>query len=484
MAGFTPSGLGTNSPNQVSVRTDYNFIGTQVLNEFAVLKPDVENEFIQRFGDQNDIINMLRKMGLKDTSRVSDSTIYRHFEADRLHETIKVATTSAGSANVAHTVNIAAGDVYDIGQASPYLGNLETEAIVPRVNDVVWFENGVQAIVTAVDASTPSFTCIPTQAGENIPAVTDGDEVGIMTNAVKEASGERAPRSSRVIYYENNVQNFREGYTITGDARGEGTWINFDGRNGSGNYWFYKEMPDTFKRHEQAIAQQLIFGNNITNAAVNQVADLRTVKMTKGLVPTIEDSGVVEGYVAGAMTLGDLDSLNSSLLEQQASNHYLFVCDNQFRNDFGKLVRNGDGTDFIQDSRSSIIFRQFNGGVQAVDFDLDVFKYGGFTYATSVQRAFHDPKQLGIFPKYKNFAIGMPIGEVDIYRELGATPTRVPTAQVVYKADGMGGDRRLIDNIRTIQQDGVDAIRHDLLTTCGLETFAINHSVVFSGDES
>lgn len=482
MPAYTPSGLGGNQPSVVGTPTNYNFLGALTLNDFAVLQPDVNPELTKRYGYQDDIMSMMEKLGM--VKRTTNSSIFRHWEEDRLHAPVVMAATAAGAANAAVVVNIAAADVFEIGQSAPYIGTATTDVVFPAVGDVGYFENNVEAYVTAVDPNGPTFTVCPTQLGENIPEALNGDKFFITSQASVEGSDRQQSKTGRVIYYENNTQIIRTSYEITGTARGELVWIDFNGRNGSGKYWFYKDMDDAFKRHRQKMAHANIFGQNITNTTLTAITGLSTLKKTKGLVPTIKESGIVEEYTSGALALADIESLTDSLLEQMAGNDYVLLASNGLRKDFNKLFREGDGVDFDQASRASIIFANFNGGVQAVDFDIDVAKYLGFNFHMKTQRAFSDPTQLGGINAYSNFAIGIPMGEVSIYEELGGSYVKTPSAAVVYKGDGSGGDRRLIEVARGIEQTGKDTMEHDMLSECGIETYAINHSFTLEGSAS
>ena len=479
MAGYTPVGIGGNAPKAVGSPLTYNFLGAQTLNNFAVLNPDVDPDLTKRYGNQKDIITMFEKLGM--VRKLSNSTIFRHFEEDRLHAPVAMAATNAGLANAGVVIAIAAGDVFDIGQTSPYIGAAVTEAIVPRVNDVGFFPNGVEGIVTAIDPATPSFTVSPTQLGENIPAILNGDLFVITTNAVQEGSGVRQSKSSRVILYENNMQIVREDYSSTGSARGEAIWFTPGGEYGSGQYWFYYDMDRTFRRFKDAKAMAAIFGKSITNTTLAGIAGFETVKKTLGLVPTIEASGNVEAYVAGAITLADFSNISDVLMEQGAPNQYLMLCSHNFRKDINTLARQGDGATFNQAGRSSIVFAEWNGGVQSVDFDLDVMKLNGFEYNICQQRTFSDPTQLGAVAKYQNFCVGIPMGTTNIYEEIGGDHVEVPSVAVVYKGDGSSGDRSLIETVRGIDITGEDRIQHTLLSEFGIETYAANQMFTMQG---
>jgi len=480
MAGYTPAGLAGNQPSSVATPTSYNFLGASELNGFAVLKPDVNPELTKRYGYQDDIISLYEKLGFR--RRTSNSSIFRHYEEERLHAPIVMAATTAGGANAAVDIAIASADVLSIGQTEPYIGSGTLDAVIPIVGDVGYFANNVEAIVTEVDATIPQFTACPITLGENIPTILEGDKFTITSNAVGEASDKRGSTTSRILYYQNNMQNFRADHVITGDARGEAVWTQFDGKYGAGNYWYYYDMDRVWKKHKQAVAHGCLFGKDVTNTVLAGIAGFETVKKTKGVVPTVKDSGILEDYVAGSMTMLDLENLTDSLTEQMAPNDYMALCSQGWRRDLNKLGREGDGVDFNQDSRSSVIFANFNGGVQAIDFDIDAVKVLGYNFHVKSQRAFSDPTQLGNVTEYNNFCLGLPMGEANIYEEIGGSYVSTPSASVVVKGDGMGGDRSMIETMRGIKETGKDQFEHTLLTECGIEMYAANHAFVMTGD--
>lgn len=482
MAGYTPAGIAGNSPQSVGVSaTSTNFLGALTLNDFAVTEPDVDPELTKRYGYQDDIISMYEKLGLR--RRITNSSIFRHFEEERLHAPVVCAVTTGGAAGATVTVNIAAADVFDVGQSDPYIGAGVVETVVPRIGDVGFWSDNVECVVTAVDGSGPTFDATPTQSGESVPTLSAGDEFTITSSVANEGSDftTRGSKSSRVIYYQNNVQIFSDFNKITASARGEQVWIDFVGEHGSGKYWYYYDMDRFFKRHRQSIAHGCMFGKSVTNTTLAGIAGFETAKKTQGLVPTIAASGITEAYVSGGMTLADLDNLTEGLTEQMASNEYMLLNSQGFRRDINKLIREGDGADFLQANRASVLFEQFNGGVQSVDFDIDSVKYLGYNFHLKTQRAFSDPTQLGNIAEYNNYAIGLPMGEVNIYEELGGSYVSTPAMQVVNKADGMGGDRSMKEYMRGPEVTFTDNFEHSLVTECGIETNAINHCFIMPG---
>ena len=480
--GYTPVGIGGNSPQGVGLaRTDFNFLGAQTLNGFSVLHPDPT--LTKRYGHQDDMISMFDKLGL--ARRVTNSTIFRHYEEERLRPPVVMgATTPSGTNGATETLNIIAAAQFSIPQESPYIGAGTTTAVAPRLGDVGFFSNNVEAVVTAVAADGSTFDATPTQSDEAIPTISASDEFVITSSVVNEAStfADRGSFSSRVIYYQNNTQIFTERHEISGSALGEETWIDFDGKYGQGKYWYYYDMDRTFRRHKNSFANGCIFGKDITNTVLAGIAGFEQAKKTKGLIPTIQASGINEAFTTGALTLVDLENVLDDLTEQSAANEYMLLCSQGYRKDFNKLIREGDGVDFVQANRASIIFEQFNGGVQSVDFDVDSMKHLGYTLNIKTQRAFSDPTQQGAIAAYNSFAVGMPMGEVNIYEELGGSYVKTPAMQVVYKGSGPeGGDRSMDEYVQTPRETGKDNLVHVMVTEGGVETNAINHCFTMQG---
>ena len=120
--------------------------------DVALLKPTVDPTLYRRYGDQN----MTRTSSDARAMNPVSALQYTHFEDDWLHSIVKVDAHAAGSTNAAVTLTVASAYqyVYPGSAQSPYIVAGDTTTNPVRLQDIITFPNGVQAIVTARSTTT------------------------------------------------------------------------------------------------------------------------------------------------------------------------------------------------------------------------------------------------------------------------------------------------------------------------------------------
>ncbi len=481
-AGYNPAGQGsTNIPTTVSNQpTSYNFLGAlELQNALGVLKPDVADQLVPRYGYQSLIDTMQNHFGAG--SRVSRSSIVRHFEEDFIHSRISLDATADGAAGAAVTVNFNAADVLSVGQEPPYIGTGTTDVAVPAPYDIVQFANGVEAIVTSVDVAAETFVAYPVDITDAITGIVDGSFAIIKGSAVQEGSSPSQPKNSRVIYYENYMMRSRQDMEITGTAGGEILWFKIprrDGAPGLEDVWTSKAIGDTYLRHMNYMEMLLLDGKSITNTAIPGVAGFDTVTKTEGMIETIENAGNVSTYTGGAMTLADLRDLTDSFLRFKAPKDHLIPCGFDFHADFNKLFREGDGVDLFASGPGRVVFRQFDGTDQKINLDIQGAQFQGFKMALMPMDLFADQQLLGSVDKYPALGVFIPIGDTVKYLdENPESAENVPTIDIVSKL-GYNGESRLVKEWvyggLGNGSDGDDKLKYAILSEFALEVNAVN----------
>lgn len=498
-AGFNPTGplsntAGFNQPTTVSnAPTTYNYLGSlELANALSVLKPDVGDELIPRYGYQSLIGTLKQHFGAG--SRVSGSSIVRHFEEDFIHGRIALDATSAGSAGAAVTVNFNTSDVLSIGQESPYIGSGTTDVATPFPYAIIQFNNGVEAIVTDVDVSAETFVAYPVDANDSIPEITgSGTSYAIIKgSAVKEGSTALESRNSRVIYYENYMMRHRSDQKITGTAGGEIIWFDIprrDGALGLEKVWTAKAIGDSYLRHMNEMEMLLLDGKAITNTNIPGVAGFETVSKTEGLIETVSNAGNVSNYSTGAMTLADLRDLTDSFLRFKAPKSHVVPCGYDFFADFNALVREGDGVDLFASGPGRVNFAQFDGGYQSINLDISGFQFQGFKMAMMPMDLFADVQLLGSVDKYPKLGLFIPVGNtVQYLDENKESSSTVPTLNIVGKQDFDGGSREYFEwmtgrglGVSNTDEDGINWHGE---SEFALEVNAVNRYGIMLGDES
>ena len=482
--GFYPeTGPGnTNTPTTVANQpTTYNWLGNLELNGFAALHPDVAPELVKRYGYQSFINLMKNHFGAG--SRLSGSTIIRHFEEDFIHGRIALDTTTGGAPGASVTMNFKSTDVISVGQTPPYIGTSTSDVATPFPYAIVQFKNGIEGIVTSVDVGAETFDVAPVAVADSIPAGVDGEYAIIKGTAVKEGSSPLQSRNSRLIYYENYMQEHRSDENVSGRASGELLWFKMPRRHTGGvatveDVWTSKAIGDTYLRHMNELEMMLLDGKSIDNPIINQTPGFETVSKTEGMIETIDNSGNVSTYTEGSMALADADALVQSFLRFKAPKQHAVPCGYGFQKDFNRLFREGDGADlWTANSAGRLVFRQFNGGTQEVNLDIKGAEYLGFKFATMPLDLFSDQQTLGSVDKYNGMGIFMPLGQSAQYLDENPdSKEMVPAINIVGKKGAAGQSREFKEWVTggLVGTDGNDELNYHAHSECALEVNAVN----------
>lgn len=496
--GYLPTGNltgggGINQPASPAQPSLLNWINALDLSEMnRVLKPDILPVLIKRYGKQG-FSGMFRNT-FGATTSISGQKVFSHWEEDFIHGRIILAATSGGSAGAAVTYNTGATDRITFGQTNPpYIGSATTTVGTPFVNAVIQFSNGVEGIITAVASDYSTFTAYPVDGTESLPTVLDGASVIIKRALVGEGAGKVQSRNSRLIQFENVIENVRDDHEITDIAASSMLWFDVpsDISTMSGplrKVWTHKAFGDTYLRHTNGIDLALLDGKRITNTAL--AAILPTTTKTEGLIHIIESSGNVKDYTSGNMTLEDLDDLILSFRRFKAPTDMYVPCGYEYFKDINKLVREGDGADLFASGPGRINFANFNGGTQEVDLDISVLTRTGYRFALDPQGLFDDPELLGNVDKYKKLGIFMPLGSAVRYNDNDPTTAEtVPGLEMVTLQNPKTGGNWMYDDFITgslfgTPTDDVSVGRYHIRSYVGLRLAGVNRYGLMSGGES
>ena len=190
---------------------------SDIVSTFDIDKPEVLNTLFRSKGDQGvGFFRTIDSLGFK--SPVSQDE-YSHHEEDWIHETIHAnAATSAAAANAPQNIVL---------QAST---DIRLNKYYPRLWDIVMFPNGVTASVTSISGTVPTITVqlTPNQLGDNIPAISAGQELIIMSAAFSEGSDQPESAFAGTYKYTNNVQIIKERMSVTGTEMTNRKWFDKD----------------------------------------------------------------------------------------------------------------------------------------------------------------------------------------------------------------------------------------------------------------
>jgi hypothetical protein len=493
--GSLTSGGGVNQPANPAQPSTLNWINALDLSELnRVLKPDVLPVLIKRYGKQG-FSGMFRNT-FGATTSISGQKTFSHWEEDFIHGRIILAeTTVGGGPGDPVTFNVGSDDRITFGQTNPpYIGSGTTTVGTPFVNAVIQFSNGIEGVITAVASDFTTFTAYPVDGDESFPSVSNGDSVIIKRALVGEGAGKVQSRNSRLIQFENVIENVRDDHEISDIAASSMLWFDVpsDIRTMSGplrQVWTHKAFGDAYLRHMNGIDLALLDGKRISNTQLAAV--LPTTTKTEGLIQIIETSGNVKDYTIGNMTLDDLDDLILSFRRFKAPTDMYVPCGYEFFKDINALVREGDGVDlFAADTPGRINFANFSGGTQEINLDISVVTRTGYRLALDPQGLFDDPELLGNVDKYKHIGIFMPVGSAVRYNENDPTTAEtVPGLELVSLRNPRTGGAWLYDDFITgslfgTPTDDVSVGRYHLRSYVGLRLAGVNRYGVMNGTES
>jgi len=422
-------------PNTVKSVTDYNYVGSSTLAQ-GIHMPQVDKDLVRRYGRQ-DLTGFIEMLSNKEEVAGLEIT---HYEKDFIHSLVKFDASTGTAAT--KTLSIASAYSFNISaNTSPYIATGTTATYTPRKYDIIEFPDGTEAQVTAVSGS--SVTVYPTNAS-SIPAVTTSDEIIIKGNAMNEGSSPVDSRQSRLLDEVNYVQIFRDDIEVTNTEAGMESWIELEGPNGQKGYVYYLEaLADTYHRFRNERELQLLTGQKLTNATLAQQSGFETVVKTEGLIPQIENGGIVEDYsTSSGLTMTDIDNMILTMDKFRSGREHMIMCGIELRQDINELFR-GEVTSggFDAAKNGGIVFQTFNGErAEALNFDFDAFTQMGYRFAVQQSQIFSDPNTLGAAGhKYKGLGIVIPTDNQAVYNSRNATTAvTVPSLTLMHTSDTQG----------------------------------------------
>lgn len=457
-----------------SVATTHNWVSSMVPTA-ALLKPEVDPNLYRRYGDQN-MTGLLEMLG--GMNPVS-ALIYTHYEDDFLHSIVKVAAAAAGAANATVTETVAAAYQYTYPSSAqaPYIITGASTVNPVRLQDIIQFPNGVQAIVTAVTSTT--FDVTPLVLGQAIPAVTTSTELPIVGNAHQEQTGQPVSRNSRVIQYQNNMQIYKGNHTSSGSAMGEQIWVNVTDQNGNtARLWYYEGQLREYKRFKNEREIDLIVGQKYTNTAFTAQPTLAT---SEGLIPFIENNGNTTNYsLITGITRSDFETMIATQLDKnRGAKENMIWCGITLRQSIDRFV----GAEM---KNGGVQYGMFNGNKEHyVNFGFDSFTLSGYTFHLKTYDVFNYPQMLGAAGQpYTNMGLVIPAEKSVESIGPKKTKTEVPAMRINYVSQASAGgsysrefEEFMTGGVNGVYTNGIDELQYNVRSQCGYEGFGGNRFV-------
>jgi len=460
------------TPSVVQSPTTYNYVSSLDLVQ-NLHKPEIDSEFVRRYGDQN-LTGFMEMQGyLNPVSAIE----YSHYEDDWLHEVVHTSV-QAGAANNA-TVTLTAQDSFTVNNGnSPYIQDTpaSSEAYTPRDQDIIMFPDRTLAMVTNVTGA--DFDVTPLQDGTAIPTTTVADELVIIGNAHAEQSGQPLSRNGRVNLYTNNLMIKKSTNTVSGTEAGVQTWIEVPDKNGRMGYlWYFESGYQEYRRFMNECEMTMLLGEKITNLTLANTAGQGTVTVTEGLLPFIENNGNTIGYSSiTGFTIADLDNAVKTLdREKGAKENTIWAGINL------SLGMDDTFMNLMQDG--AISYGAFSGNQEkAIDLQFSSFKRGNYQFHKKTYDLFNDQKTLGaVGQEFPDIAMVIPVGNV----AEGKTKMMVPSLRMNYlegKGNGYSRDMEewLTGGANGVYNTATDEINMHYRAHRGFEGFAGNRFLKFA----
>ena len=379
------------------IATNNNFVSS-----FNAIKPDINNQLTQRYGNQL-LTGLIDMVGFK---KATTNPAYSHFEERRYMPLIQATNPGAGGANAAVTFTLTAAASPDFPQNFPPFPSASTVTrqgvpvvagmvvLIKPASGAVDPTTYVQALVTSVDTAAGTFIAQPVQTGDAIPAVTVADEIIIISTAFGDGSTQPPSMDTQVDEYKNNTQIFRWTWDITGTMKNTRTWFRTTNpqTGKSGFYWTYKGERDALYRFLNFREMGLLLGENLTNVVLYDATATagEPNKITEGLIPFILSQGNTQNYSSvSGFSYEDSETIVTCLDKQKGSRDNLFMAginlsldvDREFR---GTLV-NGAITYGAYTFENDL----------KVNFQFSDFKIGEYMFNKKTYDPFNDRNTLG-----------------------------------------------------------------------------------------
>jgi hypothetical protein len=352
---------------------------SDIVSGFDIHKPEKLNVLFARYGDQGaSYFNLIRSLGFE--KQVSLDT-YGHFEENRIHETVKVASdveSSGVGADIEFTIS---SDSLDTNN-NFYL----------REWDVLLFPNEVTGSVTDIDVTTPTapvVTVALNDDSEAFPSLSEDDELVIFTNAFSEGSGQPDGAIRGTWEYENDAQIIKETIGYTGSEMVNQTWFDVTSMGYKTPAYYFLGQVDIDYRMALRIDGALLWGKRTTNTSLVDADTGRIIKTTEGLIPYIRRVGNEQTYTSGSFDVDDFDVMDRTLDREHAGNYILGLLGIQLHQDIeNSLVEYFKDTNiqFARQTTNDVLFNNNESLGASVNFK----------YLTKSERTFL-MKRMGVF---------------------------------------------------------------------------------------
>jgi len=388
---------------------------TSLSNLIDPTKPDVQDIYVQTYGDQG-ITGFLELTGAKKNAGTSDESEW--YEEGRLHKTVNLSYDADGAVG-----SVGVGELN--GTLTPASGNAGTTNL--RLNDVVLTSTGIRLVVVAVTASTSSVVdkydviSLNGTAGSDVSA----EDMAVIGNTY--AQGTDQPNSffqTGLVKRANPYVITKEMYEVAGSQATNIGWLNVNGQY----MWYLKNEMDARKKFMNQREMMLMYSQKgaITTAD-------GTIAGSEGYFQAVEDRGITATVSGGAQgsfaSMSDIDSIILELDKEGAPAEYAMYVNRATSLDLDDMLANGIATQVTAGLAGQ--FGAFNNDADlAVKLGFKSFTRGGYTFHKHDWKLLNDPTLGGLAKHHKGAMV--PMTQVADAK----TGVKAPALQMNYKAAG------------------------------------------------
>lgn len=338
-------------------------------------------------------------------------------------------------------------------------------------NDVVLLNGRIRCFAKSTGAKT--FTVQPLNSAGFGASFAANEFVKVQIYGSLYPQGADAPKTgelSNIVRYSQPFALAKKSHVITGSQMGNKAWFK-DTETGM-FYYDIVGLQDFYKRYENELEAQAIFGEKVTNPAITDDVD-----SFDGYFSTIEDRGIVwNGYIT---SLSEMDYLTNLLDKQGGASEYAWFQNTNGCTNFSNLVSQAQGGE--QPSYGAFQNSGASGEEMAINLGFKSFSRSGRTWHNKKLEVLQNPTWGGQTEYYKG--VMTPLDKVTDAKN----SIQVPSLQMFVKSYH-GGQRRWKEFF--ISQSGVNGEYidgGDRQTITGrseynLVTRAANRHVIQRGD--
>ncbi len=339
-----------------------------LISTFDFHMPEKDKILFRKYGDQG--MGFYSIMDTLGFIKPVEQTGYSHFEEDFIHVPVHVLN-NVGSPGVGNSISFT---------LPPSDLNSLNEFYV-KVQDDVMFSNQVTGKVTGISVAVPTapvVTVQPSQATDNIGALTAGDTVIIYSNSFAEGTDQPLSSVADSLEYFWNTKIVKESSAYTGSEATNKTWFDVTSDGQSIPSYYMKGTLDADYRMALRMNGAMLFDRTTTNTTLLATGE----RTTQGLVPWVRSGGNNDLYNIGFYAMADFDIMNIQLDANFAPQEEMAMLGIQLQTEWDNLFANS----FVN---GAIVYGMFKEGQKAIDLSL------GFNTFSKTERIWHIKRMAG-----------------------------------------------------------------------------------------